>query len=146
MVWPSPLLAGDPNVRIEMERSTREEVKIAVTRFVLKKDSRDPLGQGQEARKILENDLRLSELFVKVPPARYEGLERREQGQKGVNFRAWHQVGAQWLIKTEYNVLPGGKLSFVFRLYDAVNERFLLGKRYTVGKNLFAKSCSPVCR
>ena len=139
VVWPSPLLAGDPSVRIEMERSTREEVKIAVTRFVLKKDSRDPSGLGQEARKILENDLRLSELFVKVPPARYEGLERREQGQKGVNFRAWHQVGAQWLIKTEYNVLSGGKLSFVFRLYDAVNERFLLGKRYTVRKNLLRK-------
>lgn len=139
VMGPSELLAADPNVRIEMERSTREEVKVAVTQFVLGKNSRDPQGLGQEARKILENDLRLSELFVKVSPVIYEDLERRERANKKVDLWAWHQVGAQWLIKTEYRVIPGGKLSFVFRLYDTVNERFLLGKRYTVGKNLLRK-------
>ncbi len=138
-VWPSPLLAKDSNIRIEMERSTREEVKVAVTQFVLEENSRDPIGLGQEARKILENDLRLSGLFVKVSPAIYKDLERGERGQKEVDLWAWHQVGAQWLIKTEYNVLPEGKLSFVFRLYDTVNERFLFGKRYTGGKNLLRK-------
>ncbi|HAX45590.1 MAG TPA: hypothetical protein DCX78_02030, partial [Nitrospina sp.] len=84
-VWPSPLLAKDSNVRIEMERSTREEVKVAVTQFVLEENSRDPIGLGQEARKILENDLRLSGLFVKVSPAIYKDLERGERGQKEVD-------------------------------------------------------------
>jgi TolB protein len=67
-------------------------------------------------------------------------FERKERGKKEVDLWAWHQMGAQWLIKTEYSTMPGGKLSFVFRLYDTVGERFLLGKRYTVGKNFLRKA------
>ncbi|MCH8157990.1 MAG: Tol-Pal system beta propeller repeat protein TolB, partial [Nitrospinae bacterium] len=137
--WPSALLAVSPSVRIEMERATRQEVTVAVTQFALVEKSRDPEGLGKEARKILENDLRLSELFALVSPAVYADLVNSEQGKGTVDFRAWHQVGAQWLIKSEYKVLPRGKLKFTFRLYDTVNERFLLGKRYTVGKNLLRK-------
>ena len=139
MVWPSGPLAADSSVRLEMERATREEVKVAVTEFELGKNSTDPEGLGREARKILETDLRLSELFIKIMPTIYESLERRERGKKEVDLWAWHQTGAQWLIKTEYSVMSGGKLSFVFRLYDTIGERFLLGKRYTVGKNLLRK-------
>ena len=139
VVWPSELLAANPNVRIEMERATREEVRVAVTKFVLGKNSSDPEGLGLEARKILETDIRLSGLFVKIAPTIYESLEQKEGGEKKVDLWAWHQMGVQWLIKTEYSVMPRGKLSFVFRLYDTVGERFLLGKRYTVGKNLLRK-------
>ena len=139
IVWPCPLLAADPNVRIEMERTTRDEVKVAVTQFVQGKNSIDSEGIGLEAQKSLEADLRLSELFVKVSPATYESLEKKERGKKKVDLWAWHQVGAQWLIKKEYSVMSDGKLSFVFRLYDTVGERFLLGKRYTVGRNFLRK-------
>ena len=139
VVLPSELLATDPNVSIEMERATHEKVRVAVTQFALGKNSSDPEGLGLEARKVLETDLRLSELFVKITPAVYEQLELSERGRKKVDLWAWHQMGVQWLIKTEYSVIGGGKLSFVFRLYDTVSERFVLGKRYTVGKNLLRK-------
>ena len=139
VVLPSQSYGSDTSVRIEMERTTREEVRVAVTQFELGKNSSDSEGLGLEAHKILEADLLLSELFVKITPKVFESLERKERGNKKVDLWAWHQVGVQWLIKTEYSVLPKGKLSFVFRLYDTVGEKFLLGKRYTVGKNLLRK-------
>ena len=139
-IWPSELLAADPGIRIEMERATRKEVRVAVTQFVLGKDSADPRGLGLEAREILENDLRLSEMFVQIAPEIYESLEQEERGKGAVDLWVWHQMGVQWLIKTEYSVMPGEKLSLVFRLYDTVSERFLLGKRYFIsGKKLLRK-------
>ena len=39
MVWPCPLLAADPNIRIEMERATRDEGKVAITQFVQGKNA-----------------------------------------------------------------------------------------------------------
>jgi hypothetical protein len=101
---PLELLAVDSNVRIEMEQATRKEVSVAVTQFVLGKGIGDPQGLGMEARKILENDLRLTEMFVQLEPKVYEKLEQKEKGKRAVDLWAWHQVGAQWLIKTEYSV------------------------------------------
>ena len=134
LFYPIELLAVDSNVRIEMERATSKEVKIALTQFVLGEGVDDPKGLGVEARKVLENDLRLAEMFVQVKPDVYVNLEQKEKGTRTVDLWAWHQVGAQWLIKTEYSVIPGGKLSLVFRLYDTVNEKFLLGKRYYISE------------
>ncbi|MEE9258176.1 MAG: Tol-Pal system beta propeller repeat protein TolB [Nitrospinaceae bacterium] len=128
--------AAQPNVRLEMEQETRQEVAIAVPEFVLKKNTQDKRGLHREARKILGNDLRLSELFTLVSPMVYEELERMERGQEKVDYWSWKQIGAQWLVKTEFTVSPkGDTFQIIFRLYDAVNERFLFGKRYTAGKN-----------
>ena len=129
VVCPSKLLAVDTSVRIEMERAIREEVRVAVTQFELGKNSNDSEGLGLEARKVLEADLRLSELFIKITPAIYESLERGERGKKEVDLWAWHQIGVQWLIKTEYSVMPDGKLSFVFRLYDTRSGHHTIAHR-----------------
>ncbi len=134
LMCPFELLADDSNISIEMERITRKEVRVVITRFAQGESSNDPAGLGMEARKILENDLRLSEMFVQIEPEVYESLEQKEIGKRAVDLWAWHQMGAQWLIKTEYSVLPGGKISLVFRLYDTVSEKFLLGKRYFISE------------
>ena len=131
---PFELLAIDSSVRIEMERTTRKEVRVALTQFVKGEGVADPEGLGLEARKVLANDLRLSEMFVQIEPEMYESLEQQEKGKRSVDLWAWHQMGAQWLIKTEYSIIPGGKLSLVFRLYDTVSEKFLLGKRYFISE------------
>ena len=72
MMFPVELLALDSSVRIEMERSTRKEVKIALTQFVLGEGAVDSEELGVEARKILGNDLRLSEMFVQIESEVYE--------------------------------------------------------------------------
>ena len=81
LMCPLELLAVDSNVRIEMEQATRKEVSVAVTQFVLGKGIGDPKGLGMEARKILENDLRLTEMFVQLEPKVYENLEQKEKEQ-----------------------------------------------------------------
>jgi len=83
----------------------------------------------------------LSEWFSPLQKPVFEELEKMERSTSKVDYRSWRQVGAQWLIKTEYGVLKNGKGQvFTFRLYDTVNKRFLLGKRYRASRDLFRKT------
>ncbi len=130
LIWPISFVAADPGVRIEMKRTTHKNVRVAVTQFTLIKGSTGSKKLELEAYKILENDLRLSEIFLQIAPNIYKNLEQKEIGKKEVDLWAWHQLGAQWLIKTEYSIMPNGKLSLTFRLLDTVSEKFLLCKSY----------------
>jgi TolB protein len=132
---------AEPRVRIDLERETQKKVALAITDFVLKDSITDIMGIGKEAKKILEKDLRLSEWFSPLQKQVFEELEKMERSTSVVDYRNWRQVGAQWLIKTEYSVLKNGKgQAFTFRLYDAVNKRFLFGKRYKASRDLLRKT------
>jgi TolB protein len=132
---------AEPQVRIDLERETQKKVSVAITDFVLKDSIADIMGIGKEAKKILEKDLRLSEWFSPLNRPVFEELEKMERSTSELDYRSWRQVGAQWLIKTEYSVMKNGKGQvFVFRLYDAVNKRFLFGKRYKASRDLFRKT------
>jgi TolB protein len=88
----------------------------------------------------MEKDLRLSELFSLLRKPVFEELEKMESSGSEVDYRSWKQVGAQWVIKTEYRMMPKGRGQvFIFRLYDAVNKRFMLGKRYKASQQLLRK-------
>lgn len=131
---------AEPRIRIDLELETRKKVALAITDFVLKGPGVDTNGIGQEAKKILQNDLRLSEWFSPLREEVFEELEKMERSGTKVDYRSWRQVGAQWLIKTEYDMLGKGKGQVItFRLYDAVNKRFLLGKRYKASRELLRK-------
>ena len=138
-IWPISFVAADSGVRIEMKRATHKNVRVAVTQFDLRKGGVDSEKLGLEAYEILANDLKLSEMFLQIAPNVYKNLEQKEIGGKEVDLWAWHQLGAQWLVKTEYSVMPDGKLSLTFRLYDTVSEKFLLGKRYSVTEKKFLR-------
>jgi TolB protein len=132
---------AEPRVRIDLERETQKKVSIAITDFVLKGSTTDLIGIGKEAKKILERDLKLSEWFSPLQKQIFGELEEMERSTSELDYRSWRQMGAQWLIKTEYSVLGNGKgQSFTFRLYDVVNKRFLLGKRYKASRDLFRKT------
>jgi TolB protein len=138
-----PVRAGlaDPRVRIDLERETHKKVVLAVTDFVLDDSIVDLMEIGNEAKKILEKDLEFSEWFTLLQKPAFEDLEKMELFGQRVDYGSWRKVGAQWLIKTEYSVLKNGKgQAFTFRLYDAVNKRFLLGKRYRTSRDLFRKT------
>ncbi|MBT3365956.1 MAG: Tol-Pal system beta propeller repeat protein TolB [Nitrospina sp.] len=128
---------AESRARIDLERETRKKVTIAITDFVLKGSMEDFMGIGKETKKILEKDLMLSEWFSLLRKPAFQELENMEPSTSVIDYRSWRQVGAQWLIKTEYSVLKNGKGQvFTFRLYDAVNKRFLLGKRYKASSDL----------
>ena len=123
-----------------MEKATQKKVSLAITDFVLKGGVSDARGMGKEARSIMEKDFRLSELFSLLGKPVFEELEKMESSGSEVDYRSWKQVGAQWVIKTEYRMLPKGRGQvFIFRLYDAVNKRFMLGKRYKASQQLLRK-------
>ena len=134
----APFAYSESEIFVELSKETRSEVNVAVTHFV-------STGQGadkdfaEKSRSILENDLRLFELFVPVATPVFSDLEKREAGTGQVNYGAWSDLGVQWLIKAEYEKsLSGDKYKFVFRLFDVVNEQFLIGKRYQ-GKEKFLR-------
>jgi TolB protein len=131
---------AQPEVRLNVEKTTQKKVSLAITDFVFKGAGIDSLGIGKEARSILEKDLRLSELFSPLSKPLYKELERMERFGSEIDYRSWRQVGAQWVIKTEYRMVSKGRGQvFTFRLYDAINKRFMLGKRYKASPQLLRK-------
>ena len=131
--------SADPPVRIGLELATQKKVTLAIADFVVK--GVDVMGIAKEAKKILKKDLILSEWFSPLQEPVFEELEKMEHSSSKVDYRSWRQVGAQWIIKTEYSVVANGKgQSLTFRLYDAVNKRFLLGKRYRSSRELLRKT------
>jgi TolB protein len=136
----APIGFAEPRVRIDLERETQKKVSVAITDFVLKDSVADIMGIGKDAKKILEKDLMLSEWFLPLQKEVFGELEKMERFTKKVDYRSWRQVGAQWLIKAEYSILKDGKGQVLtFRLYDAVNKRYLLGKRYKASRGLLRK-------
>mgnify|MGYP001602814550 FL=1 len=131
---------AQPQVRLDVEKETQQKVSLAITDFVFKGGGTDSRGIGKEARSILEKDLRLSELFSPLSKPVFEELERMERSGSEIDYRSWRQVGAQWVIKTEYRMISKGRGQvFTFRLYDAINKRFMLGKRYKASPQLLRK-------
>ena len=127
-------------MRLDVKKETQKKVVLAITDFVFKGDESDVKGIGKEAKGILKKDLVFSELFSLLRKPLYEELEKIERSNSKVDYRSWRQVGAQWVIKTEYGMLPKEKGQiFTFRLYDAVNKRFMLGKRYKASPKLLRK-------
>lgn len=129
----------ESEIFVELSKETRSEVNIAVPDFVsLSRDEDESF--ADKSRGILENDLRLFELFVPVNPGAFSELAKSEASTGRVNYGAWSRLGAQWLIKGEYEKsVSGDKYKFVFRLFDVVNEQFLVGKRYQGKKSFMRK-------
>ena len=127
-------------MRLDVEKETQKKVALAITDFVFKGEGSDIHGLGKEAKGILRKDLILSELFSPLPKPIYAELESIERSDSKVDYSSWRQVGAQWVIKTEYGILPKGRGQLlIFRLYDAVNKRFMLGKRYKASPKMLRK-------
>lgn len=70
---------------------TQPEVRIAVPEFEQLKGSSDSSGLGREGREILENDLKLFELFQPVRHSAYSSQASRERGTGKVDYS-----GMEW--------------------------------------------------
>jgi TolB protein len=130
---------AEESIFLDLVKTTQSKVNIAVPQFVSSGGIADE-SFSAKSRDILENDLRLFELFVPVTPNIYSKLAKSEAQTERVNYAAWSQLGAQWLIKGQYEKSGSGdKYKFVFRLFDVVNEQFLVGKRYQGKKSFMRK-------
>lgn len=118
------------DVLIDLTMKTQEEVSIAVPEFTPLEGSKNGGSVVREGREILENDLKLFDLFRPLQQSVFQRHAAAESGTGTVDYSAWNGLGAQWLIKTQYQSTGSDSYVFIFRLYDVTNERFLVGKRY----------------
>jgi len=131
---------AEPGVQLNLEKETQEKVSLAITDFIFNGAGSDIRGLGKEARRILEKDLIYSELFSLLGKPVFEQLEKMERASSDMSYKNWRTIGAQWILKTEYRIMSKGRGQvFDFRLYDAVNKRMILGKRYKASSKLLRK-------
>ena len=131
---------AEPGVQLNLEKETQEKVSLAITDFIFNGAGSDIRGLGKEARRILEQDLTYSELFSLLGKPVFEQLEKMERASSGMSYKNWRTIGVQWILKTEYRMISKGRGQvFDFRLYDAVNKRMILGKRYKASSKLLRK-------
>ena len=140
VLWFQPgSVRSEESIFLDLVKTTQSKVNIAVPEFVSTGGDVDE-SFSKKSRDILENDLRLFELFVPVASNIYSELQKSEAQTERVNYASWSQLGAQWLIKGQYEKSASGdKYKFVFRLFDVVNEQFLVGKRYQGKKSFMRK-------
>ena len=129
-IFPNVALSQS-NVRIDLSRETRKEVVIAISQFVAADPNSSSIAEALRGRDILENDLKLSGVFEMANENVYRHLEKGRSSGSKVDYKEWGRTGVQWLVQTQYIFDSQKKLiTYVFRLYDVVNEQFLIGKRY----------------
>jgi TonB family protein len=139
-VFPSSILAQDSVIHFDSSGETHKRVSIAIPEFVQEESSKDPSGLGIELRKILESELNNSEQFNLIDSGIDKKTALLARTPSAIEFNSWSQMGAQWLLKTNYRINPQDEsFNVTFRLYEVATQQFLLGKRYTATKKFFRR-------
>tara|TARA_B100000686_G_scaffold81676_1_gene88159 strand:+ start:3438 stop:4739 length:1302 start_codon:yes stop_codon:yes gene_type:complete len=124
----TPLLAVAENtsVQIDLSRQTRERITVAIPNFQSFPDQEEDRILALRNQSIFRNDLKLTEMFDIVFAS-----PKDDSDPSRINYAIWKEVGAQWVVKTHYwKDNKTDSILFIFRLFDAVNKRFIVGKRY----------------
>ncbi|KIX14576.1 Tol-Pal system beta propeller repeat protein TolB [Dethiosulfatarculus sandiegensis] len=80
---------------------------------------------GAKARGILQKDLEFTGLFDFLNPNSFLG----QPDPTNLNYRRWSRVGAELLVTGNYG-LVGKQLTMEMRLFDVVDGKLLVGRRY----------------
>jgi len=94
---------------------------------------------SKEMARILVNDLRISGLFEVIDNPLFVSAIAESEGNVKVDFNQWRGLGAQVLVKADYSLVEGKKLTIRCRLYDLLREEQVLGKVYQGDQNLLRK-------
>ncbi|MDR1396324.1 MAG: Tol-Pal system beta propeller repeat protein TolB [Desulfarculales bacterium] len=119
-----PALSAAERPIIDIASPTIRKLPVALPAFAPQSEqtSSPALEQGRE---LLSQDLLFTGLFDIIDPASYLGTAEEE-----VNPRQWSRVGAELLITCRYQ-REGSVLTLECRLYDILEARQLVGKRYS---------------
>jgi TolB protein len=124
----------DPEVRLRIQKTISEKIKIALPKFSNNSDPALSEGLDGVGKDILENDLLLSGLFDTMSTSwnSDSGHEQPEQ----INYDRWSGLGAQLLVLGDFGKIESD-VSIKFRLFDITAKNFLIGKHYQGEKSLF---------
>ena len=90
---------------------------------------RQTADDGEQLRKIVQDDLDFSGLFSFIAPTDMTPFESGGYSLEKINFKEWNALGAEFLIQGGYK-LSDRRLIFEVKLYDVQSARLIVGKTY----------------
>jgi len=124
-------------VYIDLSAPSVKKLQIAVQEFrdVSPAPSVDSGRIKKNLLDALNSDIKFSGLFaVTDSAANLEDPSRSSLEPDGINFKDWRVIGADTLLKGAYSI-DKDRITVEIRFYDCVNERQVLGRRYTGSAN-----------
>jgi len=118
-------------VYIDLSAPAEKKLPIAVEDFVYLDAGKDKTPEdikaiGRELMGALKDDLRFSNLFT-IVKNNTQTAQTPPSGEE--DFERWRSMGADILVKGAFSIGEEG-LAVEVRLYDTVNEKRIMGKRY----------------
>lgn len=100
------------------------------------------MGTGAESAKkipeVIAKDLQISGLFKVLNPASFVESPGKCTGAEGPTYSDWSVVGAEGLVKGNITS-QGGNIRAELYLYDVLQQKAVIGKRYEGGEAEYAK-------
>ena len=121
----APALAH-AELTIDVTRGNLEPMPIAVPDFI--GATGQPIPQGNDIARVIRADLERSGLFRPIDPASY--IEKVTDINRQPRFEDWKIVNAKALVIGRARLLPDGKLSGEFRLWDVTGETQIHDREY----------------
>ena len=129
------VFAENASIQIDLTRQIKGRVKVVIDEFQNFPDRKKDRRLASGGRKTIINDLALTEMFEVLPSPARKNKDFLEPDR--IDYTFWSNTGAQWVVRTQYwTDSKTGSTLFVFRLFDAVNKRFVVGKRYKAHRML----------
>ncbi len=101
-------------------------------------DQGGALGVAQKIPEVISKDLQISGLFKVLNPASFVETPGKCSGAEGTTYTDWTVVGAEGLVKGNIS-LNGGVIKAELYLYDVLQQKAVIGKRYEGAEADFAK-------
>lgn len=117
-------------VYLDINNPGGRRLPIAVPSFIVLEGT-DPAGAASEMAAVIAGDLKFSGFFEPVPAEKFiEDPRKKALTREEIHFPDWTAVGAEALIKGGIR-LAGPRMEIEIRLFDAVQGRMIVGKKYT---------------
>ncbi len=117
-------------VYLDINNPGGRRLPIAVPSFIVL-DGADPAGAASEMAAVISGDLKFSGFFEPVPAEKFiEDPRKKALTREEIHFPDWTAVGAEALVKGGIR-FAGPRMEIEIRLFDAVQGRMIVGKKYT---------------
>jgi len=133
------LAFGASEVYIDVTKPGFKKIVIAIPNFYRDGSFPKEDNLSKEMAKILTNDLRISGLFEVIDNPLFVSPIVESEGNVKVDFNQWRLLGVQVLVKADYSLTEGKKLTIRCRLYDLLREEQVLGKAYGGDQNFLRR-------
>lgn len=146
-------LAHAEDIYIDVGQAQVKKSLIAITPIHYlgsQKTNKTHLEAGELIYKVMNNDLAVSGYFTSISPDAYledvskVGLRPAPGESNGFNFDKWKPVGADFLIRSGYQVVDG-KIIFETYLYHVPQAKLVFGRTYEAPINASRKIAHTYC-